>query len=1363
MRNFLVLFSAAVLFAQPPQAKRVPTRDDFHGTLIEEDYRWLENPDSKDTRAWIEAENDYTRAFFSRIDQMPRLRASMERLWRFDRTPVASVEDGTRAGYFHKGGKLFFLRQAGLQNQPMLYVQAPGKAAAPEVLLDPNALNADGTAALNTFTVSPDGKYLAYAISRSGSDWVTWRVRSTTTRTDLPDLLEWSKFSSAEWDARGTGFYYGRFPKPEAQTALQAVNENYKLYFHKLNTPQSDDTLVYERPDYPRWRFSPHATSDGRYLILTINESTSVQRRLYYRDLSKPGSKFEPLVDEFFCSLNFLGNRGPKFYVTTDYNAPKSRIIELDIASPARDKWRTVVAEAPDAIKQSEMAGDEFVISYMHDVSGLVKIAPLSNPTAARQVPLPPNSSITLGLDSASIFSVTGFLTPETIYTCEGGSCRPLPTGKLPFDPSLFETRQVFYESTGGARIPMFLVHRKGLKLDGENPALLYAYGGFNVSVTPAFSPLVIAWLEQGGVYAVPNLRGGGEYGEQWHRGGMLQNKQNVFDDYIHAAEWLIANKYTSSRRLAIYGRSNGGLLVGAVLNQRPELFAAAIPAVGVMDMLRFDQYTIGYAWASEYGSPKNLEDFRIIRKYSPLHNIVKGTKYPPTLILTADHDDRVVPAHSFKYAATLQREQGGSAPILIRIDASAGHGGGKPTSKRIVEDADILGFLDQALGSNLPTLPAYPVSIDQDRLNGTVDYSGLNHPLTAADRIHVDEGHFRNASGERIRFWGVNLAFGANFPEPVDAARVAKRLRRLGVNLVRLHHMDTSPDGDPTQARSILTTGPYPSLNPISVSRLRNFLDALSAEGIYVNLNLHVGYQFRPEIDQVPGPGPLPTHSKPLHIFYPRMVELQTQYATSLVKALRLKDDPVLAMVEINNETSLAFAWQAGEIDKYVTGEYRAEWDKQKAEFLNGREDSQDLTLKFIVDRDRAYLNRMRDTVRALLGPGVPIAGTQVEFGGPLNYESHNGLDYQDDHFYIDHYNFPNRPWDNQDWRIRDSSAIGSGLREYLNKAFARQSGLPYTVSEFNQAYPNRQAAEIDPTLAAFAAFQDWDGLMHFAYEHSREWDRGGPANFNLNGDVTKLPAFGQAAWIFRTGAVAKAKEVIEIPLPSALRIQSTLEHQQFNPARFLQSVAGVEPAIALRYRVAVNPNVDRPFPLPALERPYVSDTGELMSDPTRRIYTIAAPQVAGVFGFVGAAKTTAGAIDVELSPDTRGFAALLLTSRDDKPLEQSSRMLLSNPGYALPSKQQLTNYPGSPDRVTLTPAAQGKPSAPFVVSTRDMMMERVDATLTLRTSAKSIVVYPLGPAGERLPALPAPQPVPGGFRIRLDAPVPWYEITAQ
>ncbi len=718
-----------------------------------------------------------------------------------------------------------------------------------------------------------------------------------------------------------------------------------------------------------------------------------------------------------------------------------------------------------------------------------------------------------------------------------------------------------------------------------------------------------------------------------------------------------------------------------------------------------------------------------------------------------------------------------------------------------------------------------YQFSVDQDRLSGAVDFSFLNRPLEASDRVFIRDGHFyrvgadlkpNTSDDERVRLFGANTVFGANFPEEADARRIARRLRRLGINLVRLHHMDTSPDREPKDARSILTTDPYPALNPISVPRLRNFLDALKAEGIYVNVNLHVGYVFRPSVDGVPElPGGLriPEHSKPLHIFYPRMVDLQVEFTRKVLQALSLKDDPVLAMVEINNESSLVDSWQRGNLDRYALGEYQAELQRQWNQFLRLRYQSSEALreawgeipsghaletgdiplvsnkeqrpqkriddyLLFLAERDREYLARMRDAVREVTDEWVPVTGTQMGFGGLLNLDSHAILDYQDNHFYIDHYNFPNQRWDGRDWRIRDTSSAGAGLTMFLNIAAAREAGRPYTVSEFNQPWPNRQAAEIVPTLAAFAALQDWDSIMHFAYSHSRNWDNTAPGGFDLNSDWTKYVNFGQAALLFRAGILEPARKAIEIPVSQELRLRSAREKRLGSVAAFLNAATAYDPAIALVHRVGIVKRGDA-APLSARLGSVVrSDTGELVYDRDTKVLSVEAPAAAGVFGFPGARKIAAGAIDIELASGARGFVSLLVTALDCRPLTESGRILLTTPGYTVgtqpgsepPRPQELILYPSSADWFTIEPEPNSaKPSGSLNGGIPPVWMERVESYVTLRSTKERLEVYPLDGAGGRMTALPpeAVQRMKGGFKLHLQGEgqplAPWYELVLE
>ena len=570
------------------------------------------------------------------------------------------------------------------------------------MVLDPNTLSADGTVALSGMQVSPDGKLLAYSLSASGSDWQEWKVRDVETGKDLSDHLKWVKFSGASWTRDSKGFFYSRYDEPKGDS-LKATNYFQKVYYHQLGTPQSEDVLVYERPDQKDWLFGGSVTDDGNYLIITAFQGTDVKTRVYFKDLKTKDAAVVKLLDDFDAAYYFVGNEGSRFWFQTDLQASRGKIIEIDTANPARANWKVVVPESKEALQSVGFVNNRFILNYLKDAYTQVKIYETTGKLVS-EVSFPGiGSAGGFGgkvTDKETFYSFTGFTTPTTIYRYDmvTGKSTIFRQPKVDFNPNAYETKQVFYTSKDGTKVPMFITHKKGLKLDGSNPTYLYGYGGFNVSLSPAFSVGNLVWMELGGVYAQPNLRGGGEYGEDWHQAGMKLKKQNVFDDFIAAAEWLIKNKYTSTPKLSIGGGSNGGLLVGAAMTQRPDLFGAALPAVGVMDMLRFQKFTIGWAWVSDYGSSDNAEDFKALYAYSPLHNIKPGTSYPPTMVTTADHDDRVWPGHSFKFAAALQAAQSGNAPILIRIETKAGHGAGKPTSKIIEEIADRWAFLIKTL-----------------------------------------------------------------------------------------------------------------------------------------------------------------------------------------------------------------------------------------------------------------------------------------------------------------------------------------------------------------------------------------------------------------------------------------------------------------------------------------------------------------------------------------------------------------------------------------------------------------------------------------------------------------------------------------
>jgi prolyl oligopeptidase len=675
-----------------PPTRTMDQVDDYHGARVADPYRWLEDVDSPEALDWIKRQNELTFAFLDSIPARAWIRARLTELWDYARASAP----------FKRGGRYFQFRNGGLQNQDVLVV-LDALQAEPRRLLDPNTLSADGTVALNTWAVSRDGRWLAYALSASGSDWQTWRVRDVTTGEDLPEVLEWSKFGGAAWLNDGSGFYYTRYAPPAEGQTYQGANYDQQLYFHRLGTPQREDALVYERPDHPEWGFAAQVSDDGRYLILQVWEGTDSRNRLFYQDLQTGGGVVE-LIAEQEAAYHFVGNAGPVFYLRTDLAAPCGRLMAIDTANSSRENWRTLVAASHDVLESVRLVHDQFIALYLHDAHHLVQRFDLGGQRLG-EIALPaPGSLLSLTgerEDDELFYAFNSFVQPATVYRYDfaGDASQLVWSPALQFDPTLYETEQVFAVSKDSTRVPMFLMYRRGLVKDGRTPTLLYGYGGFDISLTPTFAASRLAWLEMGGVLAVANLRGGGEYGQVWHQAGMLDRKQNVFDDFIACAEYLIAEKITSMPRLAIHGGSNGGLLVGACMTQRPDLFGAAMPAVGVMDMLRFHKFTIGWAWASDYGCADDPEQFKTLVAYSPLHHVRAGTAYPATLVVTADHDDRVVPGHSFKFAAALQAAQAGDAPVLIRIQTRAGHGAGKPTRLIIEEAADMWAFLVRVLG----------------------------------------------------------------------------------------------------------------------------------------------------------------------------------------------------------------------------------------------------------------------------------------------------------------------------------------------------------------------------------------------------------------------------------------------------------------------------------------------------------------------------------------------------------------------------------------------------------------------------------------------------------------------------------------
>ena len=679
-----------------PNTRKVDQTDTYHGVSVADPYRWLEDPNAEDTKQWVEAQNQVTFGYLNQLPGREQLNARLTELWNYERYGIP----------FKQGNRYFYYKNDGLQNQSVLYT-LPALDAEPTVLLDPNTLSEDGTVALAGIAISENARYLAYGLSTAGSDWAEWKIRDIETGEDTDDLVQWVKFSGAAWTHDHQGFFYSRYDEPKQESKLEDVNRYQKLYYHRLGTPQSADELVYERSDQPDWGFSGGVTEDGRYLIISVWLGTSPQNLLFYKDLQDPNAEVVELISEFEAHYSLIDNDGSTFWIQTDLDAPKGKVIAVDIANPERSNWKVLIPEAEETLESVGTLNNQFVADYLKDAYTQIKIFELDG-KFVKAIELPGIGSAG-GFDgdrtdTETFYSFTSFTVPSRIYRYDfkTGKSTLFREPTVAFNPDDYETQQVFYPSKDGTQIPLFITAKKGLKRTGENPVLLYGYGGFNISLSPSFSVSNLVWLEMGGLYAVANLRGGGEYGASWHQAGIKTAKQTVFDDFISAAEWLIAEKYTKSEKLAIAGGSNGGLLVGACITQRPDLFGAALPAVGVMDMLRFNQFTIGWAWESDYGSPQDEAEFKALYAYSPLHNLKAGTAYPPTMITTADHDDRVVPAHSFKFAAALQAAHAGENPVLIRIETKAGHGAGKPTTKQIEEATDKWAFVAHNLGLQL-------------------------------------------------------------------------------------------------------------------------------------------------------------------------------------------------------------------------------------------------------------------------------------------------------------------------------------------------------------------------------------------------------------------------------------------------------------------------------------------------------------------------------------------------------------------------------------------------------------------------------------------------------------------------------------
>ncbi|NUN97256.1 MAG: S9 family peptidase [Candidatus Omnitrophica bacterium] len=660
--------------------------DNYHGTLIPDPYRPLEDPDSQETIAWVEAQNRLTESFLN-TPEREKLRSKLTKLWNYPRYSTPTK----------RGGQYFFTKNDGLQNQAVLHrARTPGGEA--QVILDPNTLSEDGTVALTGWAVSEDGKWMSYALSSKGSDSQEVHVRSLETGEDLPEILRWCKFTSMAWKQDASGFFYNRFPEPG--TVPPEDENNYsRVYWHALGTPQSEDPLIHEDPADKELGFHPFVTDDGKYLTLHVTRGTDPKNRLYYREV-EGSSPFVRLLDAGDAKYDLIDNLGPVFLIHTDLDAPRGRVIAIDLASPARENWKTILPQSEDTLDFVLTSGGKLVASYLRHAHHVLRIFSLEG-SFEREMDLPALGSVS-GIwgrreDPEMFFGLTSFLFPTTIhrYAFDSEKMEVVFKPGLHFDPEPYETRQVFAVSKDGTRFPMFLTHKKGLVPDGTNPTLLYGYGGFNATLTPYFSVVRALWMEAGGVFAMANTRGGGEYGEEWHQAGILGRKQNLFDDFIAAAEWLIQNKVTNPSRLAIEGGSNGGLLVAACMLQRPDLFGAVLCGVPVIDMLRYHKFTVGRYWTPEYGNAEaDPEHFKFLRAYSPLHNVRAGAVYPPILITSADTDDRVAPLHSKKFAATLQAKAASKNPILLRVETRAGHGGGKPTAKVIAEVADEFAFL---------------------------------------------------------------------------------------------------------------------------------------------------------------------------------------------------------------------------------------------------------------------------------------------------------------------------------------------------------------------------------------------------------------------------------------------------------------------------------------------------------------------------------------------------------------------------------------------------------------------------------------------------------------------------------------------
>lgn len=700
--NLLLLAATSMLLGQSlppyPKATRSSFVETYFDKTVPDPYRWMEDTQSAELKTWIEEQNKLSNLYFSSIPQRAAIKNRLLALSNYEKYSLPS----------RIRNKYFYSYNSGLQPHAVWYVAKSIKDQG-TVLLDPNIFSSDGTISLGGMSISKNAQYLAYATSDGGSDWRTWYVRDIETKKDLADKIEWSKFSGATWSPRNDGFFYGRYEKPSADLALKAVNQNQKIYFHRLNTPQSEDLLIYERPDHPEWGFSTSVTDDGRYLIIYQSEGTQRKNRVFIKDLSKANAEVTPFLDTFDASYSIVGNNKETFFVLTSNSAPRNRLVAISLAKPHPSHWKTLISENPNGsiLQDVSFVHQQFVAQIMTDAQTSLIIYD-SQGKLQSKITMPSIGSVSAmsgdPSDSEGFYTFSSFNRPATAYRYDFKTqvSTPFRTPKISFSPDDFVTKQVFVPSKDGTRVPIFISHKKGLKISSETPLLLYGYGGFNISSTPSFSVPNLVWMEMGGIYVLACIRGGGEYGQSWHDQGKLINKQNVFDDFIATAEFLIRENYTSSPKLAIRGGSNGGLLVGASMTQRPDLFGACIPQVGVMDMLRYHKFTIGWAWKSDYMSSETAEGFENLMSYSPLHKIKDGVKYPPTLITTAERDDRVFPAHSYKFGAQLQYSQASENPVLMRIETRAGHGAGKSMDMAMGEYADMWGFLLKSLRMEL-------------------------------------------------------------------------------------------------------------------------------------------------------------------------------------------------------------------------------------------------------------------------------------------------------------------------------------------------------------------------------------------------------------------------------------------------------------------------------------------------------------------------------------------------------------------------------------------------------------------------------------------------------------------------------------